>query len=387
MAANRFKAALGLLALGIVALLVSKPVLAADETIQAILSEAGSWESNPLMQTSGAKALYGSTTSPEMIFKDETPTLKLNSDTLINGSVFNQSSFNTIDGHETFGFTDQATPRWNYGVNAKADYDTTRSSELSSFGLTANKVFRHTGLSVSPDVSFNPTPIDQMTLKGTAALSNYEGNLFTDYNVYNVDPTYAHNFDPLNAGTFDVLIQRYATTSGPKNNTDTISPAFGWQSILTPRMTIRFGAGPQFTRLTGSINKDWSLSYNFSGDLTYKGTVDTLDVTASRNEYPFGNGTEALSTIFGVTDKHNINDKFAVNGGLTYQTADYQSNTPLSLDTLAGGNAGLTYHATEHIDVNAAYQYRHETYTSTSATADDHLATLSLSYRPTEWGL
>src|ERR1700733_11039433 len=64
-------------------------------TVQAVGTETGTWESNPLLLTTGATALYGSITSPELIINDSTPTKKFMADTLINENQFNQSNFDS----------------------------------------------------------------------------------------------------------------------------------------------------------------------------------------------------------------------------------------------------------------------------------------------------
>jgi hypothetical protein len=382
-------ARIGLLAAGM--FLLSSGVLhAADVGLQAVLGETGSWESNPLMLLHNATPLYGSITSPELIFTDKTPTIGLTADTVVNENLFSQSSFDSTDVHENVNFTDQAAPRWNLGMQGKVDYDTTRTSELGTFSLNQTTAsVRHLGLLAAPQVSFSPTQVDKYTLAGSAAISRYDNSSFIDYELFSIDPSYSHNFDPLNAGIFGVQVQRYQTTSGPQTIVDAISPSVGWTTTLTPRMTARASVGPQFSRQYGSgtVSKPWSLSYNFAGDLSYKGIQDVTELSASRNQYPFGNGTEALATIFSAKETHAINANFSFNAGGAYQTDTYQTSSPFSLDTLLTGNTGLTYHATERIDVTAAYRYRYETFTSTSGAAQDHAVTLGIAYRPQGWSL
>src|ERR1700722_2828278 len=136
MFAARRTATIGFMAASMLMLFGLTPARASDATIQAVLGETGSWDSNPLMQINGARSLYGSTTSPELIFSDNTPTIKFSADTLVNENLFNLSSFDSTDVHENVNFMDQGSPRWSYGGQAKLDYDTTRTSEVSNFNLT-----------------------------------------------------------------------------------------------------------------------------------------------------------------------------------------------------------------------------------------------------------
>ncbi len=274
------------------------------------------------------KPLYGSITSPELLFTDNTPTIKLSSDTLLNENVFNQSEFDSTDVHETLSFNDNPTPRWSYGAQGKIDYDTTRTSELTNFGLATVPV-RHTGYQATPNIAYNATPVDKFSLTGSSLTSNYNSAVFPDYQIYSATPSYSHSFDPLNTGIFSVLAQHYMTTSGPSTKDDGISPQIGWQRSFTPRLSATVSVGPELTRQTGANgNQPWSLSYNYSTDVSYKGVQDVTDFLASRTQSPFGNGQEALTTTVGVTEKHAINDNFSINFGANYVTADYQAAPP-----------------------------------------------------------
>jgi len=359
--------------------------------LQFIGSETGSWETNPLMLINNSqKSLYGSVTTPELLFTDKTPTSQLNADMLLNENIFNQSSFDSTDAHGKFGANTQLQ-RWGAGANVAVDYDTTRTSELFPVGLGGalqSTAVRHLGLSIAPNISYNPTAVDKVAILGTLADSQYE-KTFGNYATASLTPTYTHNFDPLNAGVFSITAQRYQSTSGPPVYVDTVGPSVGWLGTLSERLTAKATVGLQTTRQYGSgaVQVPWSLQYVFSGGLTYKGQQDKVDFETSRNDYPFGNGTDSLFTSFSITEQHNINASFAVNVGASYQTADYQSTANGSLDYLLTGTGGLTYHATERLDIAATYQYRRETLINTAGDAHDHLVTLGLVYRPQLWNL
>jgi hypothetical protein len=123
------------------------------------------------------------------------------------------------------------------------------------------------------------------------------------------------------------------------------------------------------------------LQYDFSLGLTYKGRSDTFSLTGSRNEYPFGNGTEALLTRVLLAGTHDINSLFAVNAGGGYQYTDYQTVANGNLKNLTTGNLGLAYHVTRHLDVAASYQYRYETMLGRSQKAQDNTGIVNLTYR------
>jgi len=360
-------------------------------TLQAVGSETGSWESNPLMQFGKTKSLYGSITTPELIVNDKTPTSLLSVDALLNENIFNQSSFDSTDFHDKLGFNTQ-TQRWGAGFQEQTDYDTTRTSELFPTGLNGvifNKAVRHFGISGAPQVSFSPNATNKFALAGSAAFVTYDNPVFANYDLFSVTPSYTHNFDPLNAGVFSLQAQRYQTTNGPPVFDDSIGPSIGWIGTLTPRLSAKATVGFQESRQFGSgaVQASWSPQYTFATDIGFKGQQDTTHFLASRNNYPFGNGTESLLTSFSLTEIHDLNQRFALNAGATYQSATYQSTAVGNLDYQVIGNGGLTYHATDRLDVAATYQYRRETLVGTPGNAQDNMVTFGLIYRPRPWNL
>lgn len=366
------------------------PIIQSGVTIQAIGGETATYETNPLMLLSGAKSLSGFITSPELIFNDQTPLSQLNIDNLINENLFDQTSFDSTDLHSAIKFTTQ-NQRWSAGVQEKTDYDTTRTSELSTYGVISTAPVRHLGVSLAPQVSFSPNSTDKYSVLVTAAGAQYATSAFQNYETGSITPSYAHNFDPRNTGTFSLQAQTYRTTSGISNKTDSVGPSIGWITELAPRLTGKATVGVQATKQTQGgptpTSSPWILDYIYSLDIGFKGQQDIADIVSSRSEYPFGDGTEALLTSLAVTESHALNPRFSLNAGVTYLSGTYQTTTNGSLQSALTGNAGLTYHATDHLDATAAYQYRYETLTNTSGNAEDNMFTVGVVYHPQAWGL
>lgn len=372
-------------------LTAANPQIPGGPSLQFTGAETGSFDSNPLMLLHGAQPLWGSITTPELTFNGKTPTSLLSLDALVNENIFNHSNFNSTDLHSKANFTEQMQ-RWGFQVQQNTDYDTTRTSELFPTALNGqiqNVPVRHLGLALAPQVSYNPTTIDKITLAGSIQDSQYDNPIFANYGQASLTPTYMHNFDPLNAGTISVQAQRYQSTSGPQVFDDSVGPQIGWIGKLTPRFTVQVSGGVQASRQFGSgaVQKPWSLQYIYASDIAFNGIQDTVHFLANRTDYPFGNGTESLLTTFSLTESHAINQRFSMNGGASYQSADYLSSNPGGLQYLLSGNGGLTYHATERLDIAATYQYRREKLISTPGNAQDNTVTLGLTWRPQAWGL
>ncbi|MGE3622693.1 MAG: outer membrane beta-barrel protein [Bdellovibrionales bacterium] len=382
--------------------LATHPVAAADSgllsddvpggtTLQAMISETGSWESNPLLLFQDAKPLYGSITTPVLILTSKTPTSQLGVDTRVNENLFNQSSFNSTDVHQKINLAHQ-TEQWGIAFEQHTDYDTTRTSELLPTGVggvSVNRGVRHLGVSFAPKLVYTPNATNQFALDGSIANSQYDDAIFSDYLTASVTPSYTHKFDPRNAGILSLQTQRYMSTTGPDVTVDNIGPSVGWVAALSPELTAKVAGGMQATRQYGSgaVQKSWSPQYTYSASLTYKDEQDNALLSAERTNYPFGNASEALLTTLSAKDTHQLNELFSVNFGASYQSADFQSTANGSLDYLINGNGGLAYHMTDELDLAGTYQYRYETLNGVSGNAQDHKITIGVVYHPRAWSL
>jgi len=345
-------------------------------------SENFNYDSNPLGLPRGAKELYGSVTSPELIILDSTPTSHVNFDTQVNENLYNLSNFDSTDVHETLRFNQQLS-EWSFGLQNRFDYDTTRTSELTNFGLNLANV-QHIGASVSPSIGYNWSSTDRLNVSGSAQISDYDNRAFVDYQVVGVTPSYSHDFDPNNTGTLFFAAQRYQTRSGGSQTTDTFGPTLGWTTTLSPTLKIALQAGAQESQQSGSINSSENDSWNyvFQADLSYTGQQDTTHFIASRAQYPFANGVETLLDAVTLTEIHNLNPKFALNLNGSYQFAEETPPSGVNLDYSASGMVGLTYHVFEHLDVTSSYQYNQQSLTNVSGTIRESVVLLGISYHP-----
>lgn len=355
---------------------------------QAIGTQSAYFDSNPLFLTAGAKSLWGSITSPELIVNDTTPLATIRSDTILTSNNFNQSAFDSNDIHSKLNLTDQIQ-RWGMGLQGNVDYDTTRTSEMSNYGNLPLVPARHFGGTVAPQISYNFLPTDKLGLSGSYTSSHYDSAAFTDYEVFSASPSYTHQFDPLNSGSFSVQAQRFRATEGTLNVVDTIGPSIGWRTQLTPQMKATASVGYDEARqeTAQNPNASWTPQLNFAFGFNFKGIQDVIAADASRAEYPFGNGAEAFLTQVSLNDTRAISPAFAIGVGGNYQSAEYQSNAFGNLQSLAGGHASLIWHATNRLDVTTSYQYQHETLTDVSEGIQNHVGMMSVAYRPQAWGL
>lgn len=379
----------GLLALGLlIGLLPLNPALAGEATLEAQIAEDWVYNSNPLMALDHSGPVYGSVTHGGLTLKSNTPTTMFALDAGVKQNIFNKSGFTSTDLHGGLNAT-QTIERWSAGLQGLVDYDTTRTSELSANGVDAGNV-RHLGLTATPQITFHPTPIDALFVTGSGTMSRYDNIAYSNYYVVGVSPGYTHNFTPRNAGTFMVQFQHYRSSDVAHLTVDTISPTIGWSTTLSPELTANAAVGTQTSqqRSSTAATTSWAWQYVFVGSLDYQTEVNHVNVRATREQYPFSNGTQSLLTSFSATGTHAINPSFAVGLNASYQDATYQvAPTDISLRTLVSGGPSLIYHLTERFDLSANYLYRRETLINSDKTVQDHAMTLSLVYHPPAWRL
>lgn len=339
------------------------------------------YDSNPLRVTTDAVEAFGSVTIPELLLRWKTPTSQISSDSRINANFFDEGQYNSIDLHQKL-LLSRNNERWTAAVRANFDQESTRTTELTSYGLNLPKV-KTTRIGIAPQLIFASTPRDRWILNTSAGNISYDSNSYTNYNFYSVAPSYEHQFDNENMGTIGLNAQRYETTNDTLTS-DSIGPSIGWTSLLNPRLTLRTTAGALYTKsdssTVGADTNTWN--YVFSGNLAYVGKQDTLSLSATRAREPFGNGTETLLDTFAITERHQLNQTVALNASGKYQSADYSSSPGVNLDEGYSAGAGVSYALTERTEVSADYNYRHENLTNTANAIKQHIVMVGITYKP-----
>ena len=346
-------------------------------------TQAFQYDSNPLRKPTGADGIYGSVTSPELVLRLKTPMSLVESNTRVDANIFDHSEFNSVDLHQKL-LLKRENERWSVGLNGFLDYDTTRTSELTNYGLNLPRV-HSTRIGVAPQVRFNANERDAAVLYSSVSHAEYDNSAYTDYNFYQVSPGIEHKFDPSNTGNFMLNAHRYETSSGLDSTSNSYGPSIGWTSILTPRLTLKTSAGAEYTDKSGanSNTDDSPWNYVFSADLAYKGTQNQADISATRARQPFGNGTETLLDTFAITGKHALNETLSLNADAKYQLADYeQQQAGINLDEGYQLGGGIEYDVMENVALTADYKYRHEALTNVTSDVDQHIVMVGVTFRP-----
>ena len=383
---TRDKAQSAILAVPLIgcALVLCAPAQAQNDPsgVNVSLSETGSWNSNPMMRRQGAQEIYGATTTPRVSFLESTETSKIGLDVWLENNIFNRHEYDTTDYHAIVDLAKE-TQRLEVALKGNVDYDTTRTSELTNFGIQTD-LSRHFAYTLTPTVGYALSPVSKIEMTSSYTKSMYEGNTYLDYHTLSFTPSYIRNFTELYAGVISLNARRYESDEGLQKIVDSIGPSIGVQAKMSPEFSaqLRVGAEASQEKYAGTVTQKWTWSTVFGSDVTYKGDQDTFTISASRAQQSYGNGNNALLTSFEAKEARQINPKFAVNIGGQYQFSGKDSASTTNLDTRYGGNIGLVYHVTQNLDLSTSYRYRHESYVNTSEEAQENVARLGLLFRP-----
>ena len=345
-------------------------------------AEKFSLDSNPLRLSAGSDTLMGSETKLGVMIGDITPTHQVYLDSLVNINRYDTSSFNTVNFHENLGLF-KSNQRWLVGAEGRFDYDTTRTSEVTSFGIAIPRV-RSSSFSVTPQISFKQNAIDKWALNSRLAHVEYDNSAFIDYKAYSINPSYSHNFDPNNAGIIILNFQRYESDNATNSRMDSVGPSLGWTSIINDELNTKITAGLEKSERSSSLNTDDDsrLNYVFSASANFKGLRDIASITASRSQQQFGNGNSALLTAFDIKEAHSLNEKITLNGNANYSYTNYSSPLTINLDNQVKISGGIDYHLFQEVDLTSSYQYLNQKLTGTSDTIKEQILLIGIEYHP-----
>ncbi len=342
------------------------------------------YDSNPLRVNTGEKAIWGSTTAPQLVLREKTPTSLIESTSTIDANAYNRSEFDSVDLHENLFFS-HSNERWTASLRTLFDRDTTRESEIVNYGSTQARVYSNR-IEAIPSLSYQQNEQDKWSIYGSALHDSYSDNTSnTDFNFYTVSPTYEHQFDMNNTGRIALNGQRYETASGPDSASNSYGPSIGWTNKATPRLTLHADAGTTYTATDGTTGNsdDGNWDYVFSAGIGYKGVQNIADITAQRAHEPFGNGTESLVDSIVATGTHNINDMLSIKANADYREANYDGvQTGINLDHEYSAGAGLDYKIMKKVSLTANYTYHDETLINQSGNTNEHIVMLGLALHP-----
>lgn len=366
---------------------MGEPARAAGTTAQFEVGQIFNWSDNPLLNTANYKDLWGSTTTPSVKISDKEPTRKIDIDLSVSRNQFNRSVFNSTDLHGKT-LISRDFERWGLELSNKVDYESTRTSEETSYGRR-DALAKRLNTATTPTLSYRPSEVSEVSIAGSFTRAAYDGGSYTDYQVFGVTPTYTRYLSSVSSVFVSADAQRYRTTEGIENTIDSVGPSLGVTHDLSPRISLSLASGAQASRQ--SIAKHpvgpWQWQQTFEGRAAFKGETDKVTFTAQRSQTPYGNGTQALRTEGTLDLWHAINEELSVSGSGNYSYSEYEQSANGSVRRTASGRAEITYKLNDACDLSASYRYIRQRLVGSADTAESNTAMLQLRLHPNGWSI
>ena len=338
-------------------------------SVQTLLTETVEYDTNPLMQPTGAKALYGSITSPQVIVTSDTPTEHVDLTVLMNANQFNLAHYGSEDGHATLNASDKSA-HWTGTLGATFDYDTTRTSEATTSGVEIAGV-RHAAGNVSPSLTYNASQVDLLTLAGSYGETRYANTqVYTNFMQGTLTPSYTRVLDQSNLVLVTAVARHFETRTGQGVQFNDFGGNVGWKSVLSQILSLTgdvgairrissYDAVPPLLPETGA--SVWELT--FDAGLTYQGLLDTLTLSASRAPTPLSVRSEADVTRLSLSEAHFATERLELDLSGTYQFSNYSGNQQGSAyiqKNYVTVNPQVQYHITDTVSFSLSYNYRRQ---------------------------
>jgi hypothetical protein len=338
-------------------------------------------ESNPLMLTQKQEALFGLITIPQFSILNKTPTSQFIAKTTLNKSIFNQSHFDSTDAHTNIS-ANTSLEHWEAGINLQSDYDTTRTSELSTLNTNTVESVRHIGHLLSAKLAYTPNLPNQLSLDSSIQESRYSNPLFSDYHAFSLSPSFQHHINAVNTAKISFLIKHYQSNGTQASTAETLGPSIGWTTLLSPTLTANVLVGLQEYTQSTNANSTSSrqLESAYTADLSYKENNDLMILNTSRAAQPFINGNTLYLNTLGFVETHTINPRLSTKIALNYQFSGNNETSATNLKSLKNAMIAMSYHATNKVDITCSYQYREQTLSNIIGSQRDSLFFISLNY-------
>ena len=364
------------------------PMPVGSLSAQTLLQQSFQYDPNPLLNITGAKAVAGSITSPQLILNADLPARHADLDNRVDINQYDLAGFSSTDLHSKGHFTANGET-WQTTLAATLDHDTTRNSEATASGINIAGI-GHTAIAFNPQATVNLTPLDLAQLGMTYQRNLYDSTRqYTNYETIGFTPSWQHSFGPLDAAQILLQVGRYQTRSGPSITIDNIGPAFGWTRRFSERISVSANVGGQemmFRYGPGIALKATStFGYTFGVTAGFQGQQDTIQLNANRQPSPNANGSESQTTTISINEVHMVTTRLEADLTASYQMFDYSGGLATSQSGLQNAYASLApkilYHLTDSLTVDLTYQFRQKDIVS-GQTAQTNAILLNLNYKP-----
>lgn len=347
------------------------------------ISETALWNSNPLKLRTNIQDVIGSETKVFAGIERETATTQIKADVSALHEQYDHSEYNTTDFYGRASLK-RKFEKTTLNLATSYDFDTTRSSELTTFGQDIG-AGRRQSFNIAPSVYYALSPRSTIGLTGKWQETRYDNNSLEDYRILSISPSISYFLTPLQTLVFSVQAQRYMLLESASDQyIDSIGPISSWEYNFLPEWSAITSLGYLASKAHGyATGSDDSWDYNpiYGLTLQYEGAQHTSRLSIIRSRQPYANGTETYLTSIEAADSTAINESmdFEIKGN--YQFA---KNSPLATNNLEkswGGLIALNHKIGMNWMATASYKYQEETLSNRRDSADQQIVRVGLSYQ------
>lgn len=358
----------------------SNGALAKNSSIKASISETAVMDTNPLMVERNAFTIWGTETRATLGYDKETRNKNSKSSISVIRNQFNRSKFSSTDVHGLSNLKLDLN-RWQIELGGKVGYETTRTSELTTFDFNVGATHR-TSYSITPSISYNISPRSIMSLSGVFTDKYYDDSSYTDYRTYSVSPALAYNITPLQQIQMSFLFNRYQSLDGAERTVDTTGPSLGWSYYFRPYLSLKLSGSLLTSKYKGyaGLEDENDATPTFSSILNYEGRRNNLMLSVIKARQSYGNGTESYLTSFVLQDRYKVSKFFLLDFKADYQDAQLPSSSTSGLDSTWNISAGAKYILSRNWNLNTSFKYREEELIENSDSTNQSVLRVGLSY-------
>lgn len=355
-------------------------VQAGHVTYNGTVAQKASFDSNPQMLSQDVKELYGSSTTASIIVKNKTPLWLLDFGGSTTQNLFNQSTYNSTDFNGSLALK-RESQNWNATLKSSTTYNTTRSSEITTFGQNIGAVKRFQ-YQVTPELSLFLTQKLRLKLEGTYLRTTYNSNALVNYTTATASPALVYQHTKDFTSKLAVKYRQHHTDNETNTRIDSIAPSLRFLFTISPKLSgiVLVGINASKERNNNQPTTKWGLNKIYEAALAYKSEQNNIQFIIIRKQQPYANGDDELLTSFKLNGAHNINKSLSLNATATYQTSASSSSS--TLKNKINTNIGLKYKLTSDIDLNTSYEYRAEKYNNSIAYTNGNIAMINLVWHP-----
>lgn len=321
----------------LVALLLSRGVVADSWYVDGSVQVDGGYDDNPLLLSDNEEGVFGTTVTPSLTLGWFSPNISAGVDLALPYSAFSGDGIEG-DGGDLDSFDQHAGSfltlsgaLTELSLDARYDRDTTRTSELTDTGLLSGSE-RRERLSGAVGVLRRLTPVDSLSLNVGAEDVSYETDLLTEFRAYTGEAEYLHDIDPRTQVGLELRVTRFEPESTTEGNTHAVGLQALASYAVSPTLDLSLGAGPSYvtrdtTSLVGGVpmsDTEDSVGGLFDVAIDWRlSPLDELHAFYSRSLQPSATGVLRTTDAVGIDYSRILAPDwtFAVGGRFLHQEA------------------------------------------------------------------